>query len=135
MELRVAGRLPALEADVARLEMVLRNLVSNAVKYSDPDKSERIVRIAGRDDGEHVELHVEDNGLGIPDEQQPRVFQRYARLHAERDLSLGVEGHGLGLAITRECVTSMSGTIEFESRSGEGTVFRVRLPRRAETAG
>jgi len=131
---RLPSPLPALEADVAKLEMVVRNLVANAIKYSDPGKDERFVRITGRGDGEAVHFEVEDNGLGIPEDQHPRVFQRFARLHADRDDDLGVDGHGLGLAITRECVTSMAGSIGFDSRAGEGTVFRVRLPRRAENA-
>jgi signal transduction histidine kinase len=134
VDVRVATGLPALDADVAKLEMVLRNLVANAIKYSDPQKAERFVEIGGGGDDEQVHFHVEDNGLGIPEEQHPRVFQRFARLHADRDDDLGVEGHGLGLAITRECVEAMSGTIEFDSRAGLGTVFRVRLPRRAEDA-
>lgn len=132
VDVRVVDGLPTLDADVAKLEMVLRNLVANAIKYSDPQKPERFVEIGGGGDDEQVHFYVEDNGLGIPEEHHPRVFQRFARLHADRDDDLGVEGHGLGLAITRECVETMSGTIEFDSRAGEGTVFRVCLPRRAE---
>lgn len=134
VEVRVPSPLPALDADVAKLELVVRNLVSNAIKYSDPGKDERFVRVSGRHDGDQVHLDVEDNGLGIPEDQHPRVFQRFARLHVDRDGDLGVDGHGLGLAITRECVASMAGSIEFDSRAGEGTVFRVSLPRRAEDA-
>lgn len=126
---RVDPKLPVVHIDPARLELALLNLVSNGIKYSDPDKSNRFVEIAfvGRTDST-VTISVRDNGLGIPDEAKPAVFKRFFRAHAELDDRLGVDGTGLGLAIAAECVQALDGAITCESRVGQGTTFCLELP-------
>jgi signal transduction histidine kinase len=135
--IRIEPELPALVADPARLELVLLNLVANAIKYSDPDKGESFVEVALArrhidaalpDPADTVTLCVRDNGLGIPEADQPAIFDRFFRAHAHRDQELGVTGTGLGLAIVIDCVQALGGAIRCESRTGEGTAFFITLP-------
>ncbi|MBI3048159.1 MAG: sensor histidine kinase [Acidobacteria bacterium] len=130
VDVRVAGPLPAIEIDVARLELVLVNLVSNAIKYSDPDKPQRIVEI-GRvpDDSDRIcTLSVRDNGIGIAETDLRSIFARFYRGRPQRDRELGTSGLGLGLAIAAECVDALKGDIRVESTLGEGTTFFLELP-------
>jgi signal transduction histidine kinase len=130
--IRVDPLLPALFVDSARLELVILNLVSNAIKYCDPDKPDRFVEIglvetdAGDD---QCAIAVRDNGLGIPEGDEGAIFERFVRAHAHLDPSLGVSGTGLGLAIVAECVRELGGSIECASTLGMGSTFVVRLPR------
>jgi signal transduction histidine kinase len=131
VSIRVAPGLPALVVDPARLELVLLNLVSNAIKYSDPNKSESYVEILPS--GDNVDptrrtIAVRDNGLGIPEADQATVFERFFRAHAHLDDQLGVTGSGLGLAIVADCVEALNGIIRCESAAGLGTTFYFTLP-------
>lgn len=131
VEIRVAPELPSLCIDPARLELVLINLMSNAIKYSDPAKPDRFVEIGvAEGDGTPgtVTLVVRDNGLGVPDEQHQTIFERFTRAHAHLDDEHGISGSGLGLAIVAECVGAVGGDIRCTSAVGEGTTFFVRLP-------
>jgi signal transduction histidine kinase len=131
VDIRVAPDLPKLFIDPARLELVLINLVSNAIKYSDPAKPDQFVEI-GTDTGDEtpgtVTIVVRDNGLGVPDEQQQAIFERFTRAHAHLDDEHGISGSGLGLAIVAECVEAIGGDIRCASVVGEGTTFFVKLP-------
>jgi signal transduction histidine kinase len=129
VEIRVSESLPIIEVDVAAVELILVNLISNAIKYSDPSKPERIVQVLGEAAPEAWSIVVEDNGMGIASEHLPHVFERAYRAHAERDEELGTDGFGLGLAIVSDCVKDLGGEITVESRPGEGASFKVRLPR------
>jgi signal transduction histidine kinase len=131
--IRVAADLPTLHADPARVELVLLNLVSNAIKYSDPEKVESFVEVglaprAGQGEPEASTIYVRDNGIGIQNADQAVVFERFFRAHAHLDQKLGVTGTGLGLAIVADCVAALGGTIRCESSAGEGTTFFVTLP-------
>jgi len=135
--IRVAPDLPGLLADPARIELVLLNLVANAVKYSDAQKPERFIEIVrarrtedavAPADGATCTICVRDNGLGIPEADQPAIFDRFFRAHAHLDQELGVTGTGLGLAIVIECVDALGGSIRCESLAGEGTTFFITLP-------
>ena len=124
--------LPVVAGDPARLELALMNLVSNAIKYSDPNKADCLVEIApaARDaapEGSCV-ISVRDNGLGIGAADQPAIFDRFFRAHAHRDAELGVTGSGLGLAIAADCVRALGGTIDCESALGEGSCFSITVP-------
>jgi signal transduction histidine kinase len=114
--------------DVARLELVLVNLLSNGIKYRDPATLEPIVEVSAELDDAQLQIRVRDNGLGIPAEHQGKVFRRFFRAHPDRDSELGSEGVGLGLSIVLECVKAMRGTIALESAEGAGTTFIVTLP-------
>ncbi len=110
--------------DRSSLEIVLKNLIDNAVKYSDPPIA---VTVRARADGGRVVLEVEDAGIGIPPKMLRRVFQRFYRVpeesvHARR-------GTGLGLFVVHALVRSLGGRIEAASEgSGRGTTMRVFLP-------
>jgi signal transduction histidine kinase len=130
VQLRVDADLPALVIDPARVELVLLNLVSNAIKYSDSSKPDCFVEIgrAPSDDPQRCGIYVRDNGLGIPDDQREAIFDRFVRAHAHLDGELGITGTGLGLAIVTECIQAVGGTIHCESIVGKGTTFVIGLP-------
>jgi signal transduction histidine kinase len=130
--LRISSGLPALVIDPALVELVLLNLVSNAIKYSDPSKQICFVEIGRAAADEEQEraciIYVRDNGLGIPEDQRDAIFDRFFRAHAHLDGELGVSGTGLGLAIVAECIQALGGTIRCESAVAEGTTFLIGLP-------
>jgi signal transduction histidine kinase len=130
VDIRIEEPLPALIVDRARLELILVNLISNGIKYSDPDKAVRFVSVDSVpcDDARLACIAVRDNGLGIPEESLSTIFRRFVRAHAGRDSELGVRGSGLGLAIAAECAEAVGGSIRVESRVGQGTSFLVTLP-------
>jgi signal transduction histidine kinase len=130
VEIQIDDQLPTLVVDRARLELVLTNLVSNAIKYSDPEKNVRFVRVEpalSADDSVPC-IAVRDNGLGIPAESLGTIFRRFVRAHAVRDTELGVRGSGLGLAIAAECAEDVGGALRVESTVKQGTTFFFSLP-------
>ena len=129
--IRILPGLPTIVVDSARLELVLLNLVSNAIKYSDNSRPEPFVEIAPGPPQIHPSLCtivVRDNGLGIADADQGAVFERFYRAHAHLDEQLGVSGTGLGLAIVSDCTEALGGSIRCESAAGQGTTFYITLP-------
>jgi signal transduction histidine kinase len=131
VEIRIDQQLPTLTVDPARLELVLLNLVSNAIKYSDPTRHDRFVEIAsgGIRDGLAL-ISVRDNGIGIATADLPAIFERFYRAHPRLDRDLSINGTGLGLAIVAECIEALGGTIRCESTVGQGTTFSIALPAR-----
>jgi signal transduction histidine kinase len=129
VEIRISDELPVIDVDVAAVELILVNLVSNAIKYSDPAKPARLVEVLGEAHPDVCAIVVRDNGMGIAPEHLPRVFERAYRAHADRDEELGTDGFGLGLAIVHDCVTDQGGHVRVESRLGLGATFSVTLPR------
>ncbi|GAA3464743.1 SpoIIE family protein phosphatase [Saccharothrix longispora] len=103
-------------------EKVVLNLLSNALKFT----FEGSVRVALRQDGDHAVLTVADTGVGIPEAEMPRLFERFHRIGNARARSY--EGSGIGLALVRELVGLHGGTIGATGAEGEGTTFTVRLP-------
>jgi len=124
----IDAALPPLTADAGRVELVLMNLIANAVKYSDPDKDERFVRVRADEHDGRPRLRVEDIGLGIPPTKRTLIFEEFERAHADRDDELGAQGLGLGLSIVRECMEAMRGTVTVDSREHEGTTFILMWP-------
>ena len=110
-----------------RIEQVIVNIVSNAVKYN--QRGGR-VDISGGEKGESVFLTVSDTGLGIPEEDLPRVFERFYRVDKARSRERG--GTGLGLAIAREIIEFHGGNISIRSKEGRGTSITVTLPKAPE---
>ena len=106
---------------------ILRNLVTNAVKYS-PAGEAVTVAIDASDDG--IRVAVTDRGIGIPVEDQGRLFEAFQRATNVGD----IQGTGLGLAITKKAVDLMAGSIMVASAVGEGTTFRLTLPRALPTS-
>lgn len=129
----IAPDLPEILVDVGRLELALVNLLSNGIKYSNPERSERQVAVTGRltSDGDWCELDVADNGIGIPANALTSVFRRFSRAHADREDLAHVAGLGLGLAIVDDAMRALDGQVWVTSVEGEGTTFTLRLPVRA----
>lgn len=117
------NEMPEIYADKLKLERVIKNIISNAMKYSD-DKG--VIKIFAGCLNNEVYFKVEDNGYGIPEEDLPHVFERFYRVNKDRARESG--GTGLGLAIAKEIVEGHGGTIKIESTLGEFTRVTVRLP-------
>lgn len=109
--------------DRRQLVSALGNLVENAVKYSEPDSR---VEVMASSDGNWVELTVRDFGMGIPQRDIDRIFERFYRVDRARSRETG--GTGLGLAIVRHVATNHGGDVRVASVEGEGSTFTLRIP-------
>lgn len=127
VRIEIADDLPRLVTDPGRVELVLINLLANAVKYSDPEKHGRLVRISV-EPGDAPAVRVDDNGIGIPAAKLSLIFEQFVRVHAHLDDELGAQGLGLGLSIVRECMDAMGGNVTVASSEGAGTTFRLTWP-------
>jgi signal transduction histidine kinase len=110
--------------DRARLRQVLINLIDNAVKYSSSDEA---ILLEVKHSDKKALIRVSDRGVGIPLQDQSRIFERFYRVDESRARSTG--GHGLGLAIVKTLVEGMKGEITVRSQPGEGSTFTIVLPR------
>jgi len=129
VEIRIGDTQTVLTVDVGRLELVFVNLLSNAIKYSDPRKAERYVELLARSpENGVVEIHVRDNGVGIPEAALASIFQRFTRAHADDGELTHVAGIGLGLSIVEDCVHAMGGQIVVQSAEKQGATFIMTLP-------
>ncbi|HSJ51831.1 MAG TPA: ATP-binding protein [Actinomycetota bacterium] len=115
--------LPVLVTDRQILSRVLQNLVDNALKYS-PDGSP--CEVHARADGDHIEFSVRDHGIGIPEDEQARIFDRFYQVDSSSTRTF--RGAGLGLSLVQDLLQHLGGTIQVESTPGEGSLFVVRLP-------
>ncbi len=112
--------------DRSRVDQILTNLVTNAIKYGQGKPV--IVRLSGDEEG--AQMRVVDRGIGVAPEQQERIFGKFERAASQRNYG----GLGLGLWITRELVELMGGTVHVDSKPGDGATFIVTLPRLDEHA-
>jgi signal transduction histidine kinase len=120
--LETDGR-PVVEGDPRRLGQIVGNLVSNAVKYTPADG--RVEVRSFSDNGSGV-IEVSDTGIGIPVEEQDRLFQRFFR--ASTALENDIPGTGLGLAIAQSIAELHGGSLTCRSEDGSGSIFRLELP-------
>jgi two-component system phosphate regulon sensor histidine kinase PhoR len=118
----------AFEADRNYLEQVLINLLDNAIKYT--PEGGRIAISAVEKDPREIQFSIEDNGIGIPREDIPRIFERFYRVDKGRSQELG--GTGLGLSIVKHLVQAHGGRVWVESQLGKGSTFYFTLPKRSE---
>lgn len=123
LEVSVDGRLPPIYTDESRVKQVLFNLLGNAVKFT-PDGGSLRIEAAG--EGRFCRLSVIDNGIGIKEEEQARIFEPFYQL--DNPPGDGVTGTGLGLAVAREIVAALGGWIWVESEYGKGSCFCFTLP-------
>ncbi|MBI3357285.1 MAG: extracellular solute-binding protein, partial [Nitrospirae bacterium] len=128
----VDDQLPPVAGDEDRLVQVLTNLLDNAVKYT-PEQGTITVaahlipkQVQTGPTGHVVELTVTDSGIGIPEQDLPRVFERFYRVDKARSREMG--GTGLGLSIVKHAIELMGGTVSVESRLGEGSRFVLWIP-------
>jgi signal transduction histidine kinase len=122
VEVALEERPLAVRGDPDRLAQVVGNLLSNAIKYSPEGGT---VRLAAERSGAGVRVIVRDEGLGIPEDQQERIFTKFFRGDAG---ATGITGTGLGLAVSREIVEAHGGSIGFDSDPSTGSTFWVELP-------
>jgi signal transduction histidine kinase len=111
------------EADRDKFKQVVLNLLSNAIKYNRPNGSVTMTAIMGDRDWT---LSVRDTGMGIPEKSMPHLFEKFYRVRAAEGKASGT---GLGLSICKQIVSGHGGSIEAQSRIGEGTVFIIHLPK------
>jgi two-component system phosphate regulon sensor histidine kinase PhoR len=116
-------------ADPERLQQVFFNLIENAIKYSPPRST---VRVAATPGAESVEIHVSDDGPGIPVEAQERIFERFFRLDQARSREAG--GTGLGLSIVKHILQRHGGKVWVNSKLGQGSTFCFTLPNEPQAA-
>lgn len=121
---RGGGDVPAVRADAKLVRQIILNLTSNAIKYSAPGGN-IAVRMSSNDD--RVRWTIKDSGIGIPENDQRRLFEKFHR--ADNVLALETEGTGLGLYLVRLIVERLGGSVGFESAEGRGSTFFFTLPR------
>lgn len=109
-------------SDRWRVNEIFRNLIANSIKYKDGNKESCQLNISVKFDGDNCEIKISDNGIGIPKESIPHIFEMFYRA---TDTS---KGSGIGLYIVKNAVDKLNGTIHIESKHGEGTSFVVNLP-------
>lgn len=124
LHVEVEGNCSSINADRDRINQVLVNLISNAVKYT-PDGGN--IRITLSDTDNSVIFNIRDSGIGIPKEEIPYIFERFYRADKSRNRNTG--GSGIGLAIVKSVVSAHGGTVDVESRLNEGSNFIVKLPK------
>jgi signal transduction histidine kinase len=123
IDVQVPDHEVTMEADPARIEMVLTNLLDNAIKYSlgDPQVSCRLSV-----NGHRAQIEIKDQGIGIDSADMSRLFQRFSRINS--DVTYGIPGTGLGLYLAQELVRRHGGEITVSSKVGMGSIFCVSLP-------
>lgn len=112
--------------DVYRLRLILKNLISNAFHYQNPVQSAKWIGISCQKNGTKAVIKIKDNGIGIADEDQSRIFEMFYR--AGNQLPQAIPGTGLGLYITKESLHKIGGTIQLQSEIGRFTEFIVEIP-------
>jgi len=112
-----------MDFDEKKLESIVSNLLHNAIKFSTENGG---INVRLRQENDHLLLQIKDNGIGIPPEKLPHIFDRFYQV--DGGPSRMGEGTGIGLALTKELVELMEGKIMVKSQAGEGTEFTVRLP-------
>jgi two-component system sensor histidine kinase KdpD len=124
----VPETLPLVSVDAELIEMVIAHLIDNALKYS-PQRTP--ISIGARENGNHVIIYVADRGVGISEEEQSRIFDKFYRGSNERHL----KGTGMGLSIAREIVRAHGEELAVRSKAGEGSEFSFSLPVAAGSSG
>lgn len=126
LKLETASELPPCFIDKNKIEKVVANLLSNALKFTKGGRCTLAVSIEEKKGEDLLKIEVSDNGIGIPESEQHKVFDRFYQV--DDSSTRAGEGTGIGLALTKELVELMGGQITLKSTSGQGTVFTVRLP-------
>lgn len=119
----IISKLPIVCADETHMRQLFQNLISNALKFHAPDRKP-VIEIDYSSDDEYHYISVKDNGIGIDDKYQQKIFAVFQRLHAKQ----AFEGTGIGLAVCKKIVERYNGSIDVTSKLNKGTTFTVKLP-------
>jgi signal transduction histidine kinase len=132
IESEIEPSLKKIYCDADKVREVMDNLISNSIKYTPKNGK---IKVSARNEGNRVYIEVRDNGIGIKEEDQMRVFEPFQRIN--RDETEDEEGVGLGLALVKRIIEAHGGVIEVKSTEGKGSVFAIRLPveKRGERQG
>ena len=123
-QLNISLSLPTIACDQIRTVAIFENLICNAIKYN--DNTEKLIEIGYSEDDNEYQFFVKDNGIGIAEEQQSKIFDIFQRLHGRNDYGGGT---GAGLTITLKHIERQKGRIWLKSQPGEGSVFYFTLPK------
>jgi len=123
LELKKPPKLPKVKVDIEKISLAIQNLLENAIIYNVPNGK---IEITLEDKGEEIQISVKDTGIGIPKDQQQRMFTKFFR--GSNAMKIDTEGSGLGLFITKNIIDAHGGKIWFESEEGKGTTFYFTLP-------
>ena len=123
IETYIQPDLPNIRADRDGMEQVLLNILTNAIKYTEDNGT---IKVDARNRDSFIDLRISDNGIGIPEEDVGRIFERFYRVEKGRSRDMG--GTGLGLSIAKEIIEAHDGTIEITSKKNQGTLVRITLP-------
>ena len=123
----IDGKLPTVRADETHMRQLFQNIVSNALKFHAKNIAPIVTIAATKSDNTH-HITVRDNGIGIDQKYADKIFAVFQRLNVRQDY----EGTGIGLAVCKKIVERYGGTIDVESKVGEGTIFTINLPADSE---
>lgn len=126
INVKTTAKLPPVTLDKTIYAQILHNLLTNAIRYTSPQKGKVLVTLKKRTDG--LVLNVQDNGVGIPDDAKTHVFERFYR--AKNVLGVETQGSGLGLYLVSVLTDAFGGKIWFETKEGEGTTFHLLIPKK-----
>lgn len=126
INVHICENIPPLMADASRIEQVLINLVQNAIKFTEDGRID--IRVFEEGHQDEVVIEVSDTGIGIPKHDIDKIWDRFFKVSRDRSKKTG--GTGLGLAIVKELIELHGGSINVNSRVGEGTTFTIRLPQK-----
>lgn len=113
-----------INSDKDKISQIIQNLLSNAIKAI---KNDGLIRVSLHDDKNNIYIDVKDNGVGISDEKKEVIFERFYRIDDARNTK--INGHGLGLSISKNFVESLGGKIKLKSKPGKGSTFSVIFPK------
>lgn len=120
---------PVVLCDPEKIMEVLINLMDNSLKYTDPAETEKYINITGKNTAAYYLLNIRDNGIGIKKEDLEFIFEKFYRSDISRSRDTG--GAGIGLSIVRDILNAHNWQIEVESKSNEGTIFKIKIPNKS----
>ncbi|MBU2264750.1 HAMP domain-containing histidine kinase, partial [Patescibacteria group bacterium] len=123
LQYELAKNLPAITADESKISMVIENILSNAANYT-PENGKIKISVAAEDS--FLVINVIDNGIGIPEKEQKKIFSKFFR--GSNAVKIHTDGSGLGLFIAKKIIKMHKGEMTFESQEGIGTKFIIKLP-------
>lgn len=118
------NELPSIMTDPAQLRLALQNVIQNAIKFCDKERTPFISISVEQLEDEFLQIHVKDNGIGIEPSNQEQIFGLFKKLHSEAEY----QGTGLGLAIVKKIMQSLHGDISLVSALGQGSTFTLKIP-------